>query len=123
MPRKDKLKGREYNAKWRAANPEKCRAYSRKWYALRPDRQQTAHLRRKYNLTIQQRQSLLDTQGGKCASCGGTLFGGQQTHIDHNHQTGQVRGILCHGCNTALGLLGESVERIYALASYVQRWK
>lgn len=46
----------------------------------------------------------------------------ERLHIDHDHDTGVVRGILCGGCNVALGLLGEDVARIRALAEYISRF-
>jgi hypothetical protein len=39
--------------------------------------------------------------------------------VDHCHETGTVRGLLCHGCNAAIGLLGESIDRINAAAMYL----
>ena len=41
--------------------------------------------------------------------------------VDHDHQTGAVRGVLCSGCNTSLGLLGESLERLEGLRAYIQK--
>jgi hypothetical protein len=41
-------------------------------------------------------------------------------HVDHDHATGRVRGVLCLGCNTALGLVRESPERLRALARYLE---
>jgi hypothetical protein len=53
---------------------------------------------RKYNLTQAAYDALLAGQGWVCAICGG-----EPTAVDHNHQTGTVRGLLCHTCNTGLG--------------------
>ena len=43
-------------------------------------------------------------------------------HIDHDHESGMVRGLLCHSCNTALGLLNEDPERMSALITYIKRF-
>jgi hypothetical protein len=75
-----------------------------------------AHYRRslRYGLGLQE----LAEQDAKtaCDACGGPA-----EHIDHDHATGDVRGKLCAGCNTALGLLGESVPRMVGLLAYLVR--
>lgn len=71
----------------------------------------------KYGLTDAQHASLPST----CQVCGsdGTR-GGKGLHVDHSHTTGEVRGILCHYCNLALGLMEDDTERIKALANYLE---
>lgn len=61
-------------------------------------------------------------QGGKCANpgCVTPLGPGTATHVDHCHVTGKVRALLCHGCNTSLGLLREDPARIRGLALYAE---
>ena len=55
-----------------------------------------SHLRLNYGLTEQQYQDLLDSQGGGCAICGKTPEEeGRNLAVDHNHKTGEIRGILC----------------------------
>lgn len=57
---------------------------------------------------------------GVCAVCGtDKCKSGRRLSIDHNHETGEVRGLLCGDCNRALGLLGEDFDRIMSLASYM----
>lgn len=59
---------------------------------------------------------------GLCQVCGGgNSRAGRRLHIDHCHKTGKVRGALCHRCNTALGLAGDSPERLRDLAAYIER--
>lgn len=50
-----------------------------------------------------------------CNICGDT----HNLHIDHNHDTGEVRGVLCKGCNQGIGLLGDSPDRLRAAAQYL----
>ncbi len=72
-----------------------------------------------HNLDFEQALHLVDARAsGGCEVCGGL----DDTHIDHNHATGEVRGLLCGQCNRALGLLKEDQTRIQALLAYVQRW-
>ncbi len=62
-----------------------------------------SHLKRKYGLTIEQYDGLLAEQGGGCAICSRKPRPDISLHVDHDHETGQVRGILCFRCNNALG--------------------
>lgn len=76
----------------------------------------------KYGLTLKDFHEMHNAQGGACASCGQGFVNSASTHVDHNHETGKVRGILCAGCNLALGLLREDAERIDALAKYIRQF-
>jgi len=67
-------------------------------------------------------QTILDAQDGKCASCGRDLDG-RKKHFDHNHETEELRGVLCGQCNMALGLLGDDPSRIKQLLSYRESYK
>jgi len=66
--------------------------------------------------------ALWERQRGKCLCCGQNLRDVAQRapHIDHCHYTGAIRGLLCHYCNTALGMVRESHQNAIALASYIE---
>lgn len=80
---------------------------------------------KKYGLTRESFQALLEQQRGCCAVCRGefqeawTGFVNLYPRVDHNHATGHVRGLLCHDCNVAIGHVGESVERLRAMIAYL----
>lgn len=82
----------------------------------------------RYGLTLDQYAELLRKQRGVCAICGepetlvrkGTLC---QLTIDHDHTTGQVRGLLCNNCNRAIGLLKDSPEHLRTAAEYLERFE
>lgn len=70
----------------------------------------------KYGITLEDYQDLLDRQGGGCAICTGPPTKGFRCFdVDHDHETGVVRGLLCRRCNTALGYI-ESGFHLRALA-------
>jgi len=66
---------------------------------------------RRYKLTEEEWEKLPK----KCEACGST----ERLHIDHDHDTGKVRGILCGPCNSALGYLNDRAERVYWLYRYI----
>lgn len=88
-------------------------------------RDRTYYLRRKYGLTEERVRELLGAQGWRCQICALPLrlAGPRATmaHVDHDHQTGAVRGILCRHCNTALGYLRNDPDRARRAAAYLER--
>jgi hypothetical protein len=79
-------------------------------------------LQRHYELTLADWELLFEQQGRKCAACGTTDPGSAKGWAtDHIHGTKIVRGILCLGCNVALGHLKDSPERAEQLAAYLRK--
>jgi phage FluMu protein Com len=117
----------EKSRRWRQANPEKDKesraASSRKWLSdpanLKAKRERAAQ--QKYGLTADDLVAMLDQQDHLCAICRQPHVGkGTRLHVDHNHQTGKVRALLCSRCNTMLGLASESPERLELAAAYLR---
>lgn len=67
--------------------------------------------------------ALLRAQGGRCAICGAAEAGGKggRFHVDHDHATSEIRGLLCHGCNLGIGLLRDDPDIMRAAIRYVER--
>ena len=64
------------------------------------------HLRRSYDITEEDWHAMLIAQSGRCASCSDPLGpAGRNIHVDHCHETGKIRGLLCRVCNRSEGLL------------------
>lgn len=85
----------------------------------------TAYLKRNYGITFKDYLSLLDKQKGLCAICNGVGFKMADYHnlqlvVDHCHDTGKVRGLLCHNCNRALGLLQDSTTALESAIKYLE---
>jgi hypothetical protein len=72
------------------------------------------HLRRRYGIGAADVDAMIAAQGGTCAVCAGT-----PEHVDHDHATGYVRGILCFNCNQALGNVRDDVAILQGLARYL----
>ena len=112
-----------YNKKYRAgdAQQEKRRLPEsvQKWKAYNQSRRCfIRHLSRKYNVTWEQWETLIIGQCGYCAACEKQLI---RYHIDHDHKTLRVRGVLCPQCNLALGAAFDSPVVLRSLANYVER--
>lgn len=108
----------EITIRGRNQSLERRRANQREWRKENPDKKyyDPVHVRaKKYNLTPAEVEDML-SKG--CQVCGSF----ERLHIDHDHNTGEVRGCLCHGCNTGLGLLKEDPDRIRALAAYIEQF-
>lgn len=73
-------------------------------------------LRHRYGITEADFNEMLELQGGKCALC----RRGNARNTDHDHLTGEVRGLLCSPCNTALGVLGDNVDGLLRAIEYLR---
>jgi hypothetical protein len=82
---------------------------------------------RRRGISNEKYQALFEAQGGKCAICG--VIAGHRSRygkvcrlaIDHDHRTGQVRGLLCNSCNRGLGRFKDSIEYLEAAIRYLKR--
>ena len=85
------------------------------------------HFRHTYGMSIEQYITLLEKQNGVCAGCnappktGGRAGSNRALSVDHDHATGDIRGLLCQGCNAALGLAKNSPDLLRALAAYLEK--
>ena len=94
--------------------------YGRRWRAGRKDIERERHLVAKYGLTAEDYEALLVVQKQLCALCHQPMLR-NKIEVDHDHVTGNVRGLIHHGCNTALGLLGDTPEGVMAAYEYLAR--
>jgi hypothetical protein len=76
-----------------------------------------AHLRRTYGLTPADVAIMIDQQGGRCACCGER----DPEHVDHDHRTGQVRGVLCFPCTAAIGHFQDRPDLLRSAIDYLER--
>lgn len=83
------------------------------------------HVRRqnwaRYGLSPKDFERLLTEQNGACAICGDPPNAGRALHVDHCHDTGRVRGLLCQGCNQTLGSTRERPDVLRKCADYLER--
>ncbi|MGQ0520299.1 MAG: endonuclease VII domain-containing protein [Actinomycetota bacterium] len=112
---------RERVKRWKIANPEReaarhaaYRASGRKGISDRK-----SYLKRKYGITPEDYDQLLAEQDGVCAICGRPPRTDIALHVDHDHTTGRIRGLLCFRCNNALGDFDDDHDRLAAALHYL----
>jgi hypothetical protein len=97
-------------------------------YVRNIDKYKSQKIYNLYGITLEEKNKLEQSQGGVCAICKQkeTLLNRKtktlrEMPVDHSHKTGKIRGILCSGCNTAIGLLKENPEICIAAAEYLRK--
>lgn len=81
-----------------------------------------SHIKNKYKISKEDYSAMLAEQFGGCAVCGRTVPGGRGSfHIDHDHSTGGIRGLLCAPCNMGIGMLGDNSAGIRLALNYLER--
>jgi hypothetical protein len=108
--------GRKSAQEYRASHPD---LEKRRYWANR-DAERERHLVRKYGLTLHQYHEMLARQDGRCAICKLEALRHRFFDVDHCHQTGMVRGLLCTSCNRMLGHSGDNRSVLLAAAAYLQ---
>lgn len=78
-----------------------------------------AVLKHKYGISREEYETRLSAQNGVCAICQQEETNGRWLSVDHCHNSMQVRGLLCHTCNTAIGMLKENVESLRRAINYL----
>jgi len=116
----------------RYADPEKRKRIQEsgaRWRERNPDNDANKTLKRKYGITLEEYDRLFTAQGGVCALCKKPESvrrrkrdeGRERLAVDHCHDTGRVRGLLCFKCNTAIGALGDTEESAQRVVEYLAK--
>lgn len=122
---------------WQERNPDVAKAYGQAWYqanrvkiadrrrAYRAENRYVArdrriYLRYTYDLSPDDFRDMLVGQAGRCLICDHVMQPGRDTHIDHDHRTGKVRGLLCERCNKGIGHFKDEPSRLRAAARYLE---
>lgn len=74
------------------------------------------HSMHRYGISSEEKKKMIEAQNGMCPIC---QMVPNSWHIDHNHETGKVRGVLCHHCNTALGNFRDSIKTLERAIAYL----
>lgn len=109
----------EYREANREALAQKAREYHWQNRQVVLAKMRAADLARIYGISQDQYDEMLATQGGGCALCGRRPTKNALS-VDHDHESGVVRGLLCSGCNGALGQLGDNEEGLLRALAYLR---
>ena len=106
-----------------AANPEVTTARTSAWRKANPEKHRRNVLEYNYGAGAYEHfKQQLDVQDNLCAICGKDFKSSKDTNLDHNHDTNQLRGALCTGCNTGLGYFKEDPNSLRKAIEYLERW-
>lgn len=108
---------------WAEANPERRAAYQAE-YRNRPERKRAmrdAHYRRTYGISADEVDAMLEAQHGGCAICGAKPERLASMHVDHDHEHGHLRGLLCVSCNQGLGLFRDDAALLLRALVYLRQ--
>ncbi len=99
---------------------------SRKYLSTKKgiDTTRRSHLRRSYGIDFKAYESLLQAQEGKCKICGAERNPDSRANyftVDHNHATGEIRGLLCTKCNALLGLAQDREDILERAIDYLKK--
>ena len=111
--------------RWQQANPDRVNVYHRARRAEPATKkaERSGYLKRKYGITVEQYDELLASQGGRCAICRREPRPDISLHLDHDHESGQLRGILCFRCNNALGDFDDDPTLLQAALGYLRSYQ
>lgn len=114
-----------YSREYKVRNREKVLAWKRKssqtYRERNPDAWRHSAYLRKFGITVAQYDEMLLAQKGVCAICAGSpVAPGNRLHVDHDHKTDAVRGLLCGRCNRAIGLLNDDADLLASAVRYLR---
>jgi hypothetical protein len=134
MPHKSREAANAYKRKWRKKNPNVDKAISRrrylrkreeviekgkKYYKENKRKTKNDTLLRKYGISIEDYEQMVAVQGGLCAICGTSA---ERLVVDHCHESGNIRSLLCNRCNLGIGLFEDNEDILILAAKYIKRY-
>ena len=114
------------NEKWRKDNAAYKQQQDKEWKEANPDKVLFSYfkynLKRNFGITVEDYASILESQDNRCAICGTEqCTTGRRLAVDHDHDTGVIRGLLCQACNTGIGKLNEDVQILERAIHYLKK--
>lgn len=113
-----------YRGEVRLGGPSRafCSLTCKSKRANTPERQRAYRLKSMYGITPEEYDAILESQGGGCAICEvKASVSGRALHVDHDHESGKVRGILCTHCNPGIGYFKDNLQLLEKAMIYLTK--
>jgi len=101
-------------------NGEKIKEWTKQWQKNNPDKMKAIRLKHYYGLSHENWLKMWDNQEGRCAICGEFFSNPSEAFVDHDHITGEIRGLLCKKCNFGLGNFNDNPEIMKKAIKYIR---
>jgi hypothetical protein len=119
----------KYHRDWHRRNPRTPKQHARmaelakKWRQANPEKVRAKVFKQQHGVTRERADEMIAAQNGLCAICGGPPTDRRwgRLHVDHCHETGKIREMLCGCCNTALGFMKDDPNRLQAAIEYLAK--
>jgi len=109
---------KEYMSKYRAKNKDHINKKLREWRSKNKESIRNSNLKTLYGISLADYDELVIKQNNGCAICG---VWKKTFHVDHDHTTGKVRGLLCVSCNSGLGKFNDTIEGLEKAIAYLRK--
>ena len=120
MPHKNKEDRKKYFRQYGKDHKEERKVYIKQWRQENPDYSRKYQIEHLYGLSHKDWLEIWDSQGGKCAICNTPFDKPTDACVDHNHRTGEIRGLLCKNCNLGIGFLNDDSELMAKAINYLK---
>lgn len=104
---------------WQDKNKDKMKEYRKKNSKTHSEKYRENFIKNKYGISSLEYESLLVQQNYQCKICKSQIKN-KRLHIDHCHNTGKIRGLLCSNCNTSLGLIKDNIQTLKDMILYLE---
>jgi len=115
---------RVYNKAYRAKNKDRIKAYLKAYNEENKEAKQAYdkayHVLRKHGITLEEKERMKQEQENKCKICHQDFLADVEPHVDHCHTTGEIRGLLCQGCNIGLGQFKDNPVALAKAIEYLK---
>lgn len=116
----------ENSKNWHLKNKDRKREYDRVYVMFKPNKAESKffnYIKNKHGMTKEQYVALVERCDNKCMICNRPPYDGKRLHLDHNHTTGKVRGLLCTRCNWYLATIEKDETILNKIKNYLKNGK
>ena len=114
---KERERGKEKYQKNKEQHKVICNKYREEHLPL----YKNLYLKNKYNITLDDKNKMKNEQDNKCLICKNEFKDDKSTYVDHCHITNKIRGLLCHTCNSGLGMFKDNIEYLERAIEYLKK--